>query len=259
MNSWILLVIIFSIIGLVVIFLFFRAKTDTTSYGYEWMANQILRFPERMLVDVPDFASSLSEEKRYDILMLVDNELKLIGQLELRRTLLKHFAEMLTSPSADSLYELTNFLFSESSREFRETLSWNGNCNAAIQYLNSLHKLINFSRTNASPKEIRRAFKKIKPIDHVPKNLSERDQKVMQEWVKLNKSLNYAILPKNQRSQKAKKRSFHRRRKNKSRTGVNNVYVGQSHKIKKETVFRLDSFQLVATELYQLTFANQDH
>jgi len=155
------------------------------------LANQLLRHPERILIDVPLYSSATKDMNSYDFILRAEAELASIGELESRRQFLIHFAELVKSPSSNSLKELTSFLFQKAPVIFLDALRWDGRCSEALRFLEFTHRLIKFIETGKSLANFKMPSKKGRKRypKEFPNELQDMDAKIMQEWNEMNKGI----------------------------------------------------------------------
>ena len=162
------------------------------------LTNKILRYPERLLLDVPQFLASIPEGERYKFLMDTEHELERTGKLEMRRKFIIHFAAVVREQSKNSVKELTDFLFNAAPGQFREALSIEGKCKGAFRFLKLIDELIGSLENDKRP-----YHKKKKILQNVERERQEEievhqgvDKDVIKEWYKLFRALCKLIAPK---------------------------------------------------------------
>jgi hypothetical protein len=191
---WFLIIVVFSICVLILI-LSLRRRKNRIIRTPAALSRQILRHPERILIDVPLYTTTAEGIDPFNFLLETESILASIGELESRRQFLALYAELVESPTKDSLKGLTNFLFEEAPTIFKDTLSWDGKCNNAVHFLEYTHRIILFAEKGKSLKGLQESSKKKRKRS--PKNLSGElqgtDAKIMHEWNELNSAAHRAI------------------------------------------------------------------
>lgn len=188
---WGLLIGTLGLIGFVIAFVLLRYRNEAAAKTPAALANQVLRYPERILLDVPLYIPASMGTEAYNFLLETEAELASTGEQGVRRRFLNHLAEVIREPSKSQLKELTDFLFHVAPEEFRQTLLWDGRCGAAIQFLESLDNFVKSVDEGRRLDDIRRDFKKIKKkrkSKMISKESDLRDgyKDIIQEWIELN-------------------------------------------------------------------------
>lgn len=188
------LVLVIVTVGSLFLLLYSRKKQSISNRTPAALANQVLRYPERILIDVPLYTAT-QELHPYEFLLKTEAELASIGELESRRQFLVRYAEVINAPSKDSIRNLTNFLLRDAPDLFRETLRWDGKCNKAFQFLEFIDHLIEsiekgkeIQITHSKNKKRKKAARK-----STSGNLHGLDEKISQEWNELNQALHTAV------------------------------------------------------------------
>jgi hypothetical protein len=162
------------------------------------LANNILRYPERLLLDVPQFIASVPDEEKYKFLLDTERELGRIGKLQMRRQFILCFAEVVKEPSKSNVKALTNFLFNVAPKEFREALLCEGKCQGALDFLKLLANLLESLESGRKPQQ--KGQKDLKKLEekkeNVLKELEGADRDVTKEWYHLLRALCKIVAPK---------------------------------------------------------------
>lgn len=181
-------------LGALGMFLILRNRNNGENIAPAFLANRILRHPERMLLELPIYICEVSDKNR--LLTETRAELARMGDLQMRSAFLTSFAQVINEPSKDTMVNFTNFLFNEASNEFRDTLEWEGRCEVSIRFLRLVDTLIislrdkNYLRNPKFPKHAERCF------DKVEKELKGKDKEVALEWYFLFLGLCKIVIPK---------------------------------------------------------------
>lgn len=179
----------------VVLLVVLRQQGKTIQRTPVALAKQILRYPERILIDIPVYASSLHGSMSCEFLLETESVLASMGELKMRRQFLIHFAEVVKSPSKDSVKKLTNFLFYVAPETFRDVLRWDGKCDNAVHFLEFMQNLIATVEEGKKLRDFQKVSKKKRRLS--PKNSSKKlegvDAEIMQEWFDLHIAVNKEI------------------------------------------------------------------
>ena len=195
MSEKILLFIAGFIIFSIVILVFLKRIKKNIIATPTNLATKILRNPERILIDVPYYVSILQESTGYDFLLETEIALASIGELQTRRQFLIKFAQVIRSPSLETVNGLTNFLFHIAPQNFRDALRWDGKCDNAMHFLEFMQHLFDALEKGRILKDFQKVSRKKRR--HSPKNLSKGlqgvDEKIMGEWFDLHSAVYKAI------------------------------------------------------------------
>jgi|GEM_PF-6593099 len=191
------LILVIVTVGGLFLVLYSRKKKAISNRTPAALANQVLRYPERILIDVPLYTSTTPELHPYEFLLKTEAELATIGELESRRQFLVRYAEVINEPSKDSIKSLTDFLLRDAPVLFRETLHWDGRCNKAFQFLEFTDDLIESIEKGKSLQGLQTHTKnkKGKKLSHKSNrnDLQGEDEIISQEWNRLNQALHRTI------------------------------------------------------------------
>jgi hypothetical protein len=160
------------------------------------------------LLDVPQFIVSVPEQDKHKFLEDTKAELARIGGLEIRKKFISSFAEVVRSPSKESVKGFTDFLFDKKTpQEFRDTLMWDKRCDGAIRFLRLIHELVEYLERGNIEKRKKQQFLNQFHKDQMEAlgKLEGVDECVVKEWYRLFYGLCRIVAPKKPGKKKARK------------------------------------------------------
>jgi hypothetical protein len=171
------------------------------------VANSILRYPERILLDVPAALARRIRSDRAEFLRAIEAELGKLGGLEIRRELLLRLADFYESPSSKSIKELNAFITRPEIREFRNVLGWQGHCHAALAFFSLAGRLAGILDGERPKQNLSRGFVKEANENHdkAMKELQGEYRDMEKQWFCLLQGL-YKVVESEIPSAKRKKK-----------------------------------------------------
>lgn len=172
------------------------------------LANRILRYPERILLEVPGAMARRNTGEQAGFLLQAEAELAGLGGLETRRELLARFADFFQTPSPATLEALNAFVSRGELGEFRQVLSWRGNCQAALGFLSLAGGLATSLEGQRPLKPLHRRYVQQIRRDHdqAMRGLRGDYREIAGQWYRLFQGLHTVVEPQPQRPKRRRKK-----------------------------------------------------
>ena len=209
------------VIAILVIVRFARKRPDKPST--EQFTAELIRFPERALIDMPWALEHLSADARLKFVTTVDSRLEDLGGFRSRRDMLRHYNSFLDHPTVEELANFVRFLFHPAQDKLCEAITWEGRAAPAVAFLRLIDYLYSSAEAtgleNLEKNQAKRILKQIrnKPLifalqSRVPgRELSQRDRSILDEWRKLLNAMEL-LLPSKERTTRTKQTHKNKKR-----------------------------------------------
>lgn len=250
--EWVVAAVGVALAGLVAVLLISRRKLRGERAAA--LANQMVRRPERILLDLPLFLGKVLPDQRHSFLMQTEKELGHMGTLSAHRDFVTRYAEVVKAQSAESLGQLGAFISHKDQHNFRETLVNDRKCEAAVRFFELVDLLMDAARDERRIEfvlaDLRKKFPKARTSVHKPsmKSLEGDDIAVVEEYKKMMKALHKLIEPSGPDKKDGPKK--HRRRGYRgAHSDTSEAAAPRALSDPEETPF-LESIQTAARELY---------